>query len=104
MKIVIDMMGGDNGLKATISATKEFLKLHPGVELFLVGDENKLNECKGKDNIHIFNSDTILAMDVDPLSALKEATPSLEKVKSSLSKLVFISFSFSSICSSSFNE
>ena len=77
MKIVIDMMGGDNGLKATISATKEFLKLHPGVELFLVGDETKLNEFKGKDNIHIFNSDTVLAMDVDPLSALKEHSSSL---------------------------
>ena len=26
MKFVIDMMGGDNGLKATIGATKEFME------------------------------------------------------------------------------
>ena len=32
MKFVIDMMGGDNGLKATIGATKEFIKRHKDVE------------------------------------------------------------------------
>ena len=77
MKIVIDMMGGDNGLEATISATNSFLSLHDDVELFLIGDATKLESFKSNPKCKIVNSETILAMDVDPMTALKDKKSSL---------------------------
>ncbi len=77
MKFVIDMMGGDSGIEATIGATKEFIKRHPNVELFLIGDLNALETFKNHNNIHLVESKTVLKMDVDPLTALKEKDSSL---------------------------
>ena len=77
MKFVIDMMGGDSGIEATIGATKEFIKRHPNVELFLIGDLNGLEIFKDHKNIHLVESKTVLKMDVDPLTALKEKDSSL---------------------------
>lgn len=77
MKFVIDMMGGDSGIEATIGATKEFIKRHPNVELFLIGDLNALETFKDHENIHLVESKTVLKMDVDPLTALKEKDSSL---------------------------
>lgn len=77
MKFVIDMMGGDSGIEATIGATKEFIKRHPNVELFLIGDLNALETFKDHNNIHLVESKTVLKMDVDPLTALKEKDSSL---------------------------
>lgn len=77
MKFVIDMMGGDCGIEATIGATKEFIKRHPNVELFLIGDLNALETFKDHENIHLVESKTVLKMDVDPLTALKEKDSSL---------------------------
>ena len=77
MKFVIDMMGGDNGLKATIGATKEFIKRHKDVEFFLIGDLNALSEFNNQTNVHLIESKTVLKMDVDPLTALREKNSSL---------------------------
>ena len=77
MKFVIDMMGGDSGIETTIGATKEFIKRHPNVELFLIGDLNALETFKDHENIHLVESKTVLKMDVDPLTALKEKDSSL---------------------------
>ena len=77
MKFVIDMMGGDNGLKATIGATKEFIKRHKDVEFFLIGDLNALSEFNNQTNVHLAESKTVLKMDVDPLTALREKDSSL---------------------------
>lgn len=77
MKFVIDMMGGDNGVRATISGTKEFIKRHKDVELFLVGNLDDLSEFKNMPNITLVESKSVLKMDVDPLSALKDIDSSL---------------------------
>ena len=77
MKFAIDMMGGDNGLKATIGATKEFIKRHKDVEFFLIGDLNALSEFNNQTNVHLVESKTVLKMDVDPLTALREKDSSL---------------------------
>lgn len=77
MKFVVDMMGGDNGLEATIPALESFIKNHNDVEYFLVGDEDKLVNFKSVNNVHVVASKTVLAMDVDPLTALKEKDSSL---------------------------
>ena len=53
MKFVIDMMGGDNGLKATIPSMQEFIKKYSDVEYFLVGDINKLSEFNNLKNVHL---------------------------------------------------
>lgn len=77
MKFVIDMMGGDNGLKATIPSMQEFIKKYSDVEYFLVGDINKLSKFNNLKNVHLVASETVLPMDADPLTALKETTSSL---------------------------
>lgn len=77
MKFVIDMMGGDNGLKATIGATKEFIKRHKDIEFFLIGDLSALSEFNNQTNVHLVESKTVLKMDVDPLTALREKDSSL---------------------------
>ncbi len=77
MKFVIDMMGGDNGLKATIPSMQEFIKKYSDVEYFLVGDVNKLSEFNNLKNVHLVASETVLPMDADPLTSLKETTSSL---------------------------
>ena len=77
MKFVIDMMGGDNGLKATIPSMQKKKKKYSDVEYFLVGDINKLSEFNNLKNVHLVASETVLPMDADPLTALKETTSSL---------------------------
>lgn len=77
MKIVIDMMGGDNSLKTTIPATKLFLEKHSDLELFLIGNLNDLNEFKQYKNVTLIESKTIVAMDVDPLTAIRDKESSL---------------------------
>ena len=77
MKIVIDMMGGDNGLKATIPSTMMFIENHKDIELFLVGDISQLTEFNKYSNVHLVNSETIIKMDADPLSALRDLKSSL---------------------------
>lgn len=77
MKFVIDMMGGDNGLKATIPATKELLEKHKDVVVYLIGQLDKLTDFQESDRVHLVESKTVLAMDVDPMTVLKQADSSL---------------------------
>lgn len=77
MKFVIDMMGGDNGLKATIPATKELLEKHKDVVVYLIGQLDKLTDFQESDRVHLVESKTVLAMDVDPMTALKQVDSSL---------------------------
>lgn len=77
MKFVIDMMGGDNGLEATIPATKELLEKHKDVEVYLIGQLDKLTDFKESERVHLVESKSVLAMDVDPMTALKQLDSSL---------------------------
>lgn len=80
MKILIDMMGGDNGIEMTIPSVKKYLSLHDDLELFLVGDETRLtSEFKEYKNCTIIGSTTIVPMDADPFSALHDKESSLMK-------------------------
>lgn len=76
-KIVIDMMGGDNGLNATIEASKNFIKENKNDSFILVGDETKLNDFSSFNNVKIVNATKIVAMDAEPLSVLKDKESSL---------------------------
>jgi len=77
MKIVIDMMGGDNGLKATIPGVKEFIKQHPDSIVFCVGSEALDAEFKDFKNVTIIHSNKVLKMDVDPMTAYRTLDSSL---------------------------
>ena len=77
MKIVIDMMGGDNGVKATIPALLDFVKLHEDIYVYAVGDNSLDSSLKGFKNIEIIHSKTILRMDVDPMTSYRDENSSL---------------------------
>jgi phosphate acyltransferase len=77
MKIVIDMMGGDNGLKATIPGVKEFIKQHPEIEAYCIGSEVLDEEFKNYNNVKVVHSNKVLKMDVDPMTAFRTLDSSL---------------------------
>lgn len=78
MNIVIDMMGGDNGIKSTIPAIKKIIDTYSNINLYCVGDLALLNELNSySPRVHIIPSLTVLKMDVDPMSALKDKDSSL---------------------------
>ncbi len=76
MNIVIDAFGGDNAplevIKGSVRARKDF-----GVEITLVGDENKIKECAQKNELDISqlkikHADTVIEICDDPRHILKE--------------------------------
>ena len=77
INLVIDMMGGDNGFKATSEAVKEFLKDNDYTCLTLVGNKEYVDTFKDYKNVRIVYSETLLSMDVDPMKALKDEKSSL---------------------------
>lgn len=83
-KIVIDLMGGDAGSEITIKAIKSYLnsvKIDENNDAFILVGDNKalesLSEVKDKPYIKLVKSKTVVAMDVDPMSALKDKESSL---------------------------
>lgn len=76
-KIVIDMMGGDNGLNATIEASYKFINENKEDLFILVGDSSKLGEFSSFNNVKIVNATKIVAMDAEPLDVLKDKESSL---------------------------
>ncbi len=77
VKLVIDMMGGDNGSKATIEAVELFLKEISDCELILVGDEKELEPLKGKATI--IPSTQIVPMESTVMQAMKMRDSSMYK-------------------------
>ena len=72
MKIIVDAFGGDNApleiIKGSLDAKKEL-----GIDIILVGDENKIKEC-AKENeldiegIEIIHTEEVFGMEDDPTS------------------------------------
>ena len=77
VKLVIDMMGGDNGSKATIGAVELFLKEVKDCELVCVGDEKELEPLKGK--VEIIPSTEIVPMESTVMQAMKMRDSSMFK-------------------------
>ena len=77
MKIVVDMMGGDLGLKSTIPAVKDFVKKHGDVQIYAIGDDVLNKEFEGFESVKVVNSKTVLKMDVDPMTAYRDENSSL---------------------------
>lgn len=77
MKFVIDMMGGDNGVDATVPAIKEFASKHEDITFFCVGKIELLNDLENIANIKLIPSYDVLKMDVDPMDAMHSKGSSL---------------------------
>jgi glycerol-3-phosphate acyltransferase PlsX len=81
IRIAVDMMSGDFGLKATVPAVLMALARHPELSLILVGDSEKIATELAQHNsnyaeqfpnrIQIKHSSQVVAMDDIPVAALR---------------------------------
>lgn len=77
IKLVIDMMGGDNGVKATIEAVNHFLDTVSDAEIIAVGDEKELEPIKSR--VKIIPSSTIVPMECSVMQAMRDKESSIYK-------------------------
>ena len=71
VKLVIDMMGGDNGVNATVPAVKKLLNDFDDLFIVAVGEEDKLAELKDEKNVKIIPSKTIVPMECSVMQAMR---------------------------------
>ena len=84
VKIVIDMMGGDNGYQITTEAVKNFLASHDDCEIIAVGDEKVLEPIK--DIVKIIPSQSILPMECGVMQAMRQKDSSCYKAISAVNE------------------
>lgn len=84
VKIVIDMMGGDNGTKATIGAVQEFIKETDDVEIVAVGNEEELEEIKNLERVHVVPSKTVVPMECSVMQAMRSKDSSVYQAVSAI--------------------
>ena len=71
IKIVLDMMGGDNGSAPTIEAVKEFIKEHDDVEIVAVGEENDMKLLEGTPRVSFVYSKSVVPMECSVMQAMR---------------------------------
>ena len=84
VKLVIDMMGGDNGAAATVEAVKKFLAAHDDAEIIAVGDEKTLEPIK--DLVKIIPSQSVLPMECGVMQAMRQKDSSVYKAVSAVNE------------------
>lgn len=95
-KIAIDAMGGDFGPEVTVPAAKRALKLIPGIELVLVGQQDALekqieiHQLSAERRLSIRHASEIVSMDELPALALKKKKDSSMRVAINLVKEGFV--------------
>lgn len=77
IKIVIDMMGGDNGIDATIDAVKRFLNEVPDAEIIAVGDKDKITGFSNR--VTVVPSSFVVPMECSVLEAMRNKDSSIYK-------------------------
>lgn len=75
MKIVVDAFGGDNAPLSVIQGAR-LARDEQGVDIMLVGDEEKIKACAAEngislDGIEIFQADDVLTMHDEPSEVIK---------------------------------
>ncbi|HKM10970.1 MAG TPA: phosphate acyltransferase PlsX [Bacilli bacterium] len=75
MKIVIDMMGADQGSVATVAGVLTFHKNHPDVELFCVGRASELQPLNGV--AYIIDAPEVLPMTAGAMDVLRAKNSSV---------------------------
>lgn len=78
IKLVIDMMGGDNGPSATVEAVNKFLKDYDDVEFVCVGEEDKLTSL-AKERVKVIPSTTVVPMECSVMQAMRMKDSSINK-------------------------
>lgn len=86
VKIVIDMMGGDNGSKPTIAAVQKALNDFGDIEVVAVGDENELSVFKDNKRVKIIPSQSIVPMECSVLQAMRMKDSSVYKAVTAVSE------------------
>lgn len=76
IKIVVDMMGGDNGIEATLGGVRDFHAKRPDVSLILVGDEEAL---KGETYAKIIGAKDVMKMESGVMEVLHAKESSMVK-------------------------
>ena len=77
MKILVDAMSGDNAPLEIIKGVALAAKEYKDAEILLVGDENVISDIAVKneidiEGINIIHSDSIISMEDNPLSAIRD--------------------------------
>jgi len=90
--IAIDAMGGDHGAHVTVPAAVEYLRLHPGDTIVLVGladsieAELRASNTSTGTHLHIHNASEVVGMDESPQQALRGKKDSSLRVAINLVK------------------
>jgi glycerol-3-phosphate acyltransferase PlsX len=90
--IAVDAMGGDHGPSVTVPACLDFLALHPGVELLLVGLPEALERelararAQGRADITVVAASQVVGMDEDVRTAIRTKKHSSMRVAIDLVK------------------
>lgn len=79
IKIVVDMMGGDNGAKPTIAAVTKFLNDHDDVSFVAVGDGATLEVFKDNPRVKIIPSTSVAPMECSVMQAMRDKESSVYK-------------------------
>ena len=79
VKIVADMMGGDNGATPTIAAVTKFLKDYEDAFVYAVGDEKTLEVFKDHPRVKIIPSTTVAPMECSVMQAMRDKESSVYK-------------------------
>lgn len=80
IKIVIDMMGGDNGAKPIADTVKLFIEKREDISFYCVGRIKEFNELMGlSERVILVNADDIVNVDDEPFTALKKKDSSMMK-------------------------
>ena len=97
-KIVLDCLGGDNGLPAMLGGAVMALKQYPELQLILVGDANQIKPQVAEfgDRVEIIDTKVNIAMDEHPTQAIRTKTDSslvlgLEQLKTRTDCGAFVS-------------
>lgn len=87
VKLVIDMMGGDNGTKATIEGVKIFLNEIKDCEVVVVGHLDALSELTNLENVTIVESKDIVPMECSVMQAMRMKDSSIYKAVDAVIKM-----------------
>ncbi|MEG1565650.1 MAG: phosphate acyltransferase PlsX [Bacilli bacterium] len=79
IKFIIDMMGGDLGPLPLAKAIDTFLVEHEDVEVYAVGKEEEIKNNVKNSRCHILDARDVIAMDENPMAAIKSKESSMIK-------------------------
>lgn len=71
IKIAVDAMGGDNAPQAIVEGALQAAKLKGDMEIFLVGDQTRIDVSDLPQNVTIINATEVIENDEKPLMALR---------------------------------